>query len=71
MIFCFVFSFGCVFSICANAFSILRMDLIHSQNVITAFELFVHRWYLLKTVILFAMYVTVVMVADRMSAVIS
>ena len=45
------------------------MDLIHYQNVITAFALFVHSRYLLKTVVLATIHVTVVMVADRMSAV--
>ena len=46
--------------------------MIHSQNLITTFVLFFNRWYLLKTVIvvLFTTYVTVVMVADRISVVI-
>ena len=41
------------------------MYLSHPQNVITAFEIFVHMWYLLKTivVVLVNMYVTVLMVA--------
>ena len=47
------------------------MNLIHPQNIITAFALFVHRWYLLNTVVLVTMYVTVVMVAAKMSVVIS
>ena len=47
------------------------MDLIHYQNVINAFAIFVHRSYLLKTVFitLATMYVTVAMVAAMMSAV--
>ena len=71
LIFCFVFNFGCVFVIFSNALLILRMDLIHSQNAITAFALFVRTWYLLKTatVVLVHMYVTEVMVAVWMSAV--
>ena len=45
--------------------------MIHHQNFVTAFALFVHRWYLLKTVAVFlvATYVTVVMVVSRMSMV--
>ena len=43
--FCFVFRFGNVFVISASDLSILRMDLIHSHDVITAFALFVHMWY--------------------------
>ena len=71
MMLCFVFSSGRVFVIYANAFSILRMDYINSQNVITEFALFTHRWYLLNTVtvILVTMYVTVAMVAARTSVV--
>ena len=61
------FSFGHVFVISANALSILGVDFIHSQNVITVFALFVHRWYLLKTVVLVTMYVAVVINVDRMS----
>ena len=49
------------------------MDFIHSQNVITEFELFVHRWYLLENVavVFVKTYMTVVIVTARMSAVMS
>ena len=45
--------------------------MIHSQNIITAFAIFVHMWYLLNTVavIFVTTYVIVVIVAARMSAV--
>ena len=45
--------------------------MIRYQNFITVFAIFVHRWYLLKTFVLVTMYVTVVMVAARMSDVIN
>ena len=62
--------FGHVFVICANALLILRVYLIHSQEVITMLSLFVYRWYLLNTVavVLVTTYLTLMMVADRMSA---
>ena len=60
-----------VFVICANNLLIFWINLIHSQRVITVFELFVNIWYLLKiaTVVFVPTYVTVVMVAARTSAV--
>ena len=49
------------------------MDLTHLPNVITAFTLFVHKWYLLNTidVVLLTLYVMVRMVAARMSVLMS
>ena len=45
--------------------------MIHSQNFITVFALYVHMWYLLKTlsVVLVTSYVTLVMVVARIIAV--
>ena len=45
------------------------MYLIYSKKFITVFALFFHMWYLSKTVILVTMYLIVVMVAAKMSAV--
>ena len=61
----------CVLVICDKDFSILRLDLIHSQNVITVFVLFVHMWYLLKnvTVVFITIYVMFVIVVSRMSVI--
>ena len=59
----------CVLVICDKYFSILRLDLIDSQNFITVFLLFVHMWYLLKTVtvVFITIYVMFVIVVSRMS----
>ena len=61
----------CVLVICDKDFSILRLDLIHSQNVITVFVLFFHMWYLLKnvTVVFITIYVMFVIVVSRMSVI--
>ena len=61
----------CVLVICDKDFSILRLDLIHSQNVITVFVLFVHMCYLLKnvTVVFITIYVMFVIVVSRMSVI--
>ena len=61
----------CVLVICDKYFSILRLDLIDSQNFITVFLLFVHMWYLLKTVtvVFITIYVMFVIVVSRMSVI--
>ena len=41
------------------------MDLINSQNILTAFALFVHRWYFLNNVVLVTIYMMLVIVEVR------
>ena len=69
----FIFLLWCVFVICANDLSILRMDFIHYKNVITVFALFVESWYLLNivTVVLVTTNVTVAIVTAWTSALMS
>ena len=71
LIICFVFRFWCVFDICANYLLILVINLIHSQELITKFALFVRRWYLLKitNVDLVTTYVMVAMITASISLV--
>ena len=61
--------FGHVSVIRAKTILVLRMDLIHSRNIVTVLTLFFRWWYFLKNIFLTTMYMTVVMVASRMSAV--